>query len=284
MKKKRRQRTLARCASYQGIGIHTGSEVSLRFVPAPEATGLIFKRTDLPSQPCIPASLDYVCDTVRSTTLGKDALRIHTVEHVLAALKAYNIDNAYIELSNIEPPIGNGSSDVFVDLIEEAGIEEQQVPIDIATLNSPVYWSSGDIHLVALPSDEYRLSYTLSYPQSPPLSAQYHSIALSPDVFKSEIAPCRTFSLYDEIAGMMDRGLVRGGSLDNAVVIHGDAVFSKNGLFFPNEMVRHKILDLIGDLALIGRDFLAHIISIRAGHAANFAFAKALLHTLTTET
>lgn len=279
----RRQRTLKDSVTFSGIGIHTGMQVSMRFCPAKEGTGIVFKRMDLPGEPEVPATVEYVSDTARSTTIGVADIRVHTVEHVLAALRAFHIDNLYIELSNLEPPVGNGSSDVFVEMIEEAGIEEQDGHIPIVQLQHPVYHSEGDIQIVALPYDGYRISYTLNYPQSKILKAQFHSVLVSTDSFKSEIAPCRTFSLYEEVSMMMDRGLIKGGSLDNAVVIKDEVVFSKNGLFFPDEMCRHKILDLIGDLSLIGFEFHAHIISIRSGHATNFAFAKKLFNYITRE-
>lgn len=280
----RRQRTLCRPASFSGIGIHTGEQVNLRFCPAKEGTGVVFKRIDLHGHPTIPATVEYVKDTAaRSTTIGINDIRIHTVEHVLAAVRAYGIDNLLIEISNIEPPVGNGSSDVFVTMIEEAGVMEQEASKPIVKLQEPVYWSEGDIHLVALPYEGYKISYTLHYPETAALRAQFHSLDVTPQSFKEEISPCRTFSLYKEVAYLMDRGLIRGGSLDNAVIIKDDAVFSKEGLFFPNEMVRHKILDLIGDLSLVGWEFYAHIISIRSGHASNVALAKKIYECLTRE-
>lgn len=280
---KRKQKTIARPVSYSGIGIHTGQEVQLNLLPAKEGSGIFFKRIDLPGKPIIPATLEHVFDTSRSTNIGIKDIKIYTVEHVLAAIRAYEIDNICIELSGIEPPAGNGSSDVFVECIEKASLVEQNETLDIVKITSPVTFTDGDVHIVIVPADEYRVSYTLHYPNSPALKTQYHSFVLSPEAFKHEIAPCRTFALYDEISYLIDKGLIRGGSLDNAVVIKDDAIISKNGLFFPNEMARHKILDLIGDLSLIGIPFLGHIIAIRSGHRTNFAFAKKLYNLLVTE-
>ena len=279
----RKQRTLKNFVSFSGIGIHTGKEVKLRFCPMKEGTGIVFRRMDLPSQPIVPATVEYVQETSRSTIIGIKDVRIHTVEHVLSAIKAYNIDNLCIEISNIEPPVGNGSADVFVEMIEKVGIQEQEHQLPIVKIQQPVYWSEEDIHLVALPYPGYRISYTLSYPDSPFLQGQFYSAIINEESFKREIAPCRTFSLYKEISFLIDKGLIKGGSLDNAVVIKDDVILSKGGLFFPNEMARHKILDLIGDLSLIGFDFHAHIIAIRSGHASNFAFAQCLLTHITTE-
>lgn len=280
---RRQQRTLRKPVEFSGIGIHTGKQVVMRFIPAKEGAGIVFKRTDLPGHIQIPATVEYVCDTSRSTTIGIGKVKVHTVEHVLAAIKAFNIDNLIIEVSAMEPPVGNGSSDVFVQMIEESGIEEQSQTLPIIKLKSPLYWSQEDIHLVALPFDGFRISYTLQYPDSEVLRAQFHSLIVTSENFKKEVASCRTFSRYEEVAALMDRGLIKGGSLSNAVIIKGDAIFSKEGLFFPDEMVRHKVLDMIGDLSLVGFDFWAHIIAIRSGHASNFAFSQKLLNHITME-
>ena len=279
----RPQRTLKKQVSYCGVGIHTGKEVTIRFCPAPAHTGIIFQRIDLSGMPKIPAAVEYVQDTARSTMIGIGRCSVQTVEHVLAALSACQIDNLCIQVNEGEPPIGDGSSQIFVDLIEEAGIEEQQATKNIVALREPVYFSHGQTHLVALPADEFRISYTLHYPNTPVIRCQYLSLQITPTTFKEQIANCRTFALYEEITHLMERGLIRGGSLENAVVIKDDVVFSKEGLRYPDEMVRHKVLDLIGDLSLVGFHFLAHVIVIRSGHAANVALGKALLTQFTRD-
>jgi len=279
----RAQNTIGGPVSFSGIGIHTGKVVSIRFLPADCGTGVVFKRTDLPSQPEIPAALEYVCDTSRSTTIGIADVRIHTVEHVLAAVRACQIDNLLIEISSIEPPVGNGSSDVFIDMIQQAGKVRQDGTTPIVYLNQPVYWSEGDIHVVAIPYEGYRISYTLNYPESKVLKSQYQSLEISEETFIKELSQCRTFSEYEEVEMLMKRGLIKGGSLDNAVIIKGEAIFSKGGLFFDDEMVRHKILDMVGDLSLVGFDFRAHVIAVRSGHYSNVAFAKHLYEKLTRE-
>lgn len=251
--------------------------------PAKEGTGIVFERVDLPGHPQVPATIEYLQETSRSTTIGIGAVRIHTVEHVLAALCAFEIDNVRIELTAAEPPVGDGSSLPFVEMIESCGIQEQAATLPIVQLHQPVFWSKGDIHLVAIPSDEYRISYTLHYPNCAAIRYQYHSTIVGKESFKTEISPCRTFALYDEVALLMDKGLIKGGSLENAVVIKEDVIFSKEGLKFPDEMARHKILDLIGDLSLVGLPFTAHIIAIRSGHFANTAFAKELYNFITME-
>lgn len=255
----------------------------MQFVPAEPGTGIVFRRTDLPGRPEIPAAVEYVVDTSRCTTVGIGATCIHTVEHVLAAVNANKIDNLYIDISNLEPPVASGGSEEFMKIIDKVGVVEQDAIIPIVYLQSPVYYSEGDIHLVALPSDTYRISYTLSYPDNPALKSQYQSFEINAETFMRELAPCRTFSLYSEVSALMDHGLIKGGSLDNAVIIKDDVVFSKGGLHFDDEMVRHKMLDVVGDLSLIGFDFRAHIISIRSGHSTNFAFAKKILEAITTE-
>lgn len=273
----RKERTLKAPVSFSGIGIHTGKNVSMRFCPAEAGTGICFKRTDLKGSPIIPARVEYVTETSRSTKIGIENVTVQTVEHVLAALAAYEVDNLIVEVDNIEPPIGNGSSDVFVEMIEEAGVLDLNKKLHVMKIVEPVYHTEGDIQLVAIPSDDFRVSYTLSYPNPPLLRAQFYSLPITAVNFKKEIAPCRTFSLYSEISYLIDKGLIQGGSLDNAVVIHDEAVYSKGGLFFPDEMVRHKILDLVGDLSLVGFPFCAHIIAIRSGHASNVALAKKIL-------
>lgn len=281
--KERRQKTLAKPVEFSGIGIHTGRQVKMRFLPAKVGDGVRFRRVDLPEKPIIPATLDYVCDTRRSTTIGLSNVFVHTIEHVLAAISAYQIDNILIEVSESEPPVANGSSDVFVEMIENAGIIEQNKTLPIFSIQEPIYWSQDEIHLVALPSDTFRVSYTLSYPSVEVLKAQYQSFEINPENFRSQIAPCRTFSPYQEISHLINQGLIKGASLSNAVLIHEDAVLSKGGLHFPDEMVRHKILDLIGDLSLVGFSFLAHIIAIRSGHASNWELAKKIYKNITME-
>ncbi len=280
---KRKQQTLKERVDFSGIGIHTGRDVHMSFIPAKEGTGIVFKRVDLPSKPIIPATVEYVSDTLRSTTIAVGDIKIHTVEHVLAAIHAYQIDNLIIELDNIEPPVGNGSSDVFVEMIEKAGIKEQAEEIDIVKIEKPIFWAEKDIQVVVLPYDGFRFSYTLNYPETKLLKSQFFSIDITPESFKKEIAPCRTFCLYEEISHLLDKGLIKGASLDNAVVIKEDVVLSKNGLFFQNEMVRHKILDMIGDLKLVGFNFQGHVISVRSGHASNYQMAKTIYHTITRE-
>lgn len=266
----RAAKTLKKPISFSGIGVHTGEIVEMAFLPAPAGTGIVFEKEGV----AIPAHVDYVVDTARCTTIGREGVRIHTIEHVMAALSAYEIDNLVVQLSNIEPPIGNGGSDHFVQMIEEAGICEQEERIPLRCVEEPLYFQKDVISLIVLPYQGRKISYTLHYPGVSPMEAQFCEMELSPAAFKREIAPCRTFSLYGEVSYLMDRGLIRGASLGNGVVVCDKAVLSKEGLKFNNEMARHKILDLIGDLSLVGFPFLGHVIAIRSGHATNVELAR----------
>ncbi|NGX57896.1 MAG: UDP-3-O-acyl-N-acetylglucosamine deacetylase [Chlamydiae bacterium] len=279
----RNQRTLSKVVSISGIGIHSGKSVTLTLCPADPNTGVVFQRMDLPGEPLIPASVDHVVNTNRSTTIGiKDAF-VNTVEHVCAALKAYEVDNVLVQVSDQETPIGDGSSRVFVEMIEESGIEEQSETTSIVKIDRPVFWSKGETYLVALPHYDFRVSYSLHYPNAKLLQNQFHTITLSPEIFKEEIASCRTFSCYGEVQPLMDQGLIKGGSLENTLVIKDDAVLNPKGLHFENEMARHKLLDLIGDFSLTGLNLHAHIIGYRTGHDANIQFAKELRDSINTE-
>jgi len=279
----RQQKTVGATQSYSGVGIHSGHEVEIRFVPAQEGEGIFFRRVDLPGKPVIPATIEYIADTARGTTLAIGEVKVQTVEHVLAALRAYEIDNICVELSSCEPPAGNGSSDVFVEMLDQAGICEQEAEVPIVSIKKPIWWSLDNIHIIGLPNEEYKISYTLHYPKNQALGSQYFDFQFSQEDFCSQIASCRTFALYEEISYLMDRGLIQGGSLANAVVVKQEAIISKGGLYFPDEAVRHKILDLVGDLSLVGIPFTGHIIAIMSGHTSNCAFAKELYHHLTTE-
>lgn len=275
------QRTLARPVSASGVGLFSGQQAQITFIPAVPGHGIVFQRVDLPNKPKIAACLDSVCGMPRCTALGKGVESIQTVEHLLSALYALSVDNLLIEISGPEVPIFDGSSTYFVQMLQEAGLFEQKENKNYYTLAAPAYWSQGDVHLVALPSaTEYRVSYTLSYPSSKLLHSQFCSIAVTEQSYMQELSPCRTFSVYEEIKPFIDKGLLKGGSLENAVLIQEDRVVNPEGLRFSNEMVRHKVLDLIGDFSLIGRSLLVHIVAIRSGHASNIAFAKELAKQL----
>ncbi len=183
------------------------------------------------------------------------------------------IDNARIEVDGPEILAADGSARLFVELIERAGIEEQSLPQKVLKIPRPIFWSERDVHLIALPASGFRISYTLHYPQSPLLRSQFYTIVMNPDRFKEEIASCRTFSLYEEILPFIEKGMIKGGGLENALIIKGGQIMNPEGARFADEMVRHKVLDLYGDLSLVG-PIEGHIISLCSGHASNIAFAK----------
>ena len=270
------QKTLREAIVVSGIGIFTGEQVQVKICPAPVDTGLVFRRVDLPKTPEIPARLEFVQESSRCTRLGVKDVSIVMVEHLLSALYAYGIDNARIEVTGPEIPGSDGSAKLFVDLMEKTGFEIQEKPQRCMFIEQPLFWSRGDIHLVALPSPEFKLSYTMHYPRSPLIKSQYYSLCLNPSRYREEIASCRTFSLYEDILPLLEKGLIKGGGLENALVIQGDKILNPEGARFPDEMVRHKILDLIGDLSLLGSRLCAHVIAICSGHSANVAFAKVL--------
>lgn len=279
---RKKQRTVRGRVSASGIGLFTGEKVSISLCPSEEDAGIVFQRVDLPGQPKLPAHSDYVQATPRCTIIGDGKVVVQTVEHLLAALRAYQIDNVLIEISGGEVPIFDGSSLHFVDLIEKAGIVELEAEKELFRLRAPIFWSKDNIHLIALPSDEYRITYTLHYPHSRTIGTQFYTFALDEQRFKEEIAPCRTFSIYEEIAPMIEKGLVKGGSLENAIIIKDDVIVNPGGLRYPDEMARHKVLDLIGDLSLVP-PFLAHVVAVRSGHSSNNAFAKELLNHIKME-
>lgn len=272
----RMQKTLQGEAYVSGVGLFTGEKVSLKICPAPSNSGIIFQRVDLPGIPEIPALVPFVRNAPRCTRLGTEKGTILMVEHLLSALYAFGVDNARIEVEGPELPAGDGSSQLFVELIEKTGVVELDAFCSYIRVSQPLFWSEGDVHLIALPSPDFRLSYTMHYPHSPLLGSQYYSFVSTPLRYKAEIAPCRTFSLYEEILPFIEKGIVKGGGLENALVIQGGKILNPEGARFEDEMVRHKILDLMGDLALIGAPLLAHVIAIRSGHSSNVAFAKIL--------
>lgn len=268
------QTTLKQPIEFAGIGLFTGQPCAIRMMPAPANTGVVFQRSDLSEKPEIPAQLQFVSGTPRCTCLVKGEGSVQMVEHLLSAFKGLGIDNVRVDVRGPEIPIGDGSAQQLVQLIDQVGIHILDESRKVLRITDPIYWSQGETHLVALPFPGFRISYTLHYPHSPLIQTQYFSQTLTEQFYRNEIAQCRTFSLYEEIAPMLERGLLKGGGLENALVIQGDRVLNPGGARFPDEMVRHKVLDLIGDLALLGASIEGHIISIRSGHAGNVALAK----------
>jgi UDP-3-O-[3-hydroxymyristoyl] N-acetylglucosamine deacetylase/3-hydroxyacyl-[acyl-carrier-protein] dehydratase len=273
-----KQRTLARAVSIKGNGMHTGESVTLTLKPAPAGHGVVFKRMDLNGQPELRPRVDQVTDLVRATTIQSGHAKIHTVEHVLSALNGCAIDNVIVEMSASEPPIMDGSARPFVQLIEEGEPVEQDKEREFFTLDAPVSVSRGNSSIVAVPFDGLKVSCTSTDDRG--MHTQYLSLAVDPEAYKSQIAPARTFAIYEDIEALLKLGKIRGGSLDCAVVIKGDKIISKEPLRFNDEFVRHKILDVVGDIALLGMPLKAHIIAMRPGHALNAELTKALFEKL----
>jgi UDP-3-O-[3-hydroxymyristoyl] N-acetylglucosamine deacetylase len=266
------QQTLRRQVSCAGIGLHSGSKVSLTLKPAPAGTGVVFRRADLGVD--IPANIDHVTAINYATVLGKDGATVETVEHLLAALVSAGVDNVIIELTQREVPIMDGSSAPFLFLIQEAGLKKQAAPRGYLKVLRPVSVASGDKHIAIYPSDHFKVSYTISF-DHPMLRHQSRTTRITEQIFSDDIASARTFGFLKEVEWMRQQGLALGGSLDNAIVI-GDTG-ALNALRFDDEFVRHKILDAVGDLALLGRPVLGHVVAHRAGHALHTQLARQLL-------
>lgn len=271
------QATLHKEVSISGVGLFTGTAARVTLSPAAPNSGILFQREDLPDCPLIPAHAAYVRESLRCTSLATETGSVHMVEHLLSALYASGVDNVIVRVHGAEIPVGDGSALPFMALIEEAGIRHQAIPRRLFRLKKAQFWSSGDTHIIALPAEEFRITSILHYPCSERFRSFYYAFTLTPEEYRKEIAPCRTFSFYEEVAPLLERGLIRGAGLENALVLKGDQVMNPEGMRFPDEMVRHKILDLIGDFALLPGFFLGHVIALRSGHAAHHAFVRMLL-------
>lgn len=269
----RNQTTLADTAWTSGIALHTGNRINCTLHPAEADQGIVFRRIDLPGKPTVAARLENVVDTRRATTIADGDARVHTVEHLLASLYALDIDNALIDMDGPEPPVADGSAAPFVELIKQAGSVELARPVETLTINKPLFVDMGATKLVALPADRLIVNCTVKFGCTP-LDCQYLSLEITAEAFEQELAAARTFCPYEEIDQLIRANLICGGSLDNAVVIKGDTIISKEGLRFPDEFVRHKILDLIGDVSLLGRRILGQFIAIKPGHEANARLAR----------
>ncbi len=266
------QRTIKRKAVYSGIGLHTGNETTITFIPAPPNTGVKFIRTDLPNKPEITADITHVVDIARGTTIGEGDVKIHTVEHILASLGGLKIDNLIIEVNANEPPVGDGSALPIVGTLNEAGIELQNEPKNFYNLKEPCWADENGASLVVLPASEFKISFTIDY-RHPALGAQFASFIINEETFTKQIAPARTFCFLHEVESLQRQGLIKGGSLDNAVVI-GEKNILKEDLRFSDEFVRHKILDLMGDLFLLGAPMNAYIMALKSGHALNVELVR----------
>ena len=273
-----KQHTIGKPVAFSGIGLHTGNLTTITFKPAAPDSGVTFYRVDLPGKPAIKAEVDNVIDVSRGTTLGIDGAELHTVEHVLAAVVGSSIDNLDIEVDGNETPLGDGSAMPFIEVLKEAGLVEQDAERKYIKVDQPVYYREGDVTLSILPADELRVTMTIAFDHVA-IGTQYGSFTITPETFEREIASARTFCFLREVKMLQDQGLIRGGTLESAVVI-GDESILNDDLRFPDEMVRHKVLDLLGDLFLIGRPIKGHIIGVKSGHAMHVKFTKQIKKAL----
>jgi UDP-3-O-[3-hydroxymyristoyl] N-acetylglucosamine deacetylase/3-hydroxyacyl-[acyl-carrier-protein] dehydratase len=272
------QQTLNRSASYSGIGLHSGNRVNMTILPAPANSGVRFRRVDLDGQPEIEARVENVSETNRSTTLAKGNVKIHTVEHVLAALAGYGVDNAIIELDANEPPIADGSSREFCKIIREAGLQPQAEKREFFTPTEPIELQLGETTMTLFPDDQFKITCTSADRKG--RFTQFYSTEITPQTWEKELAHARTFCFYEEIEFLFKNGLIKGGSLENAIVIRDDAVLTTEPLRYHEEFVRHKMLDIIGDLSLIGRPIRGHVIAVRPGHAGNCELGKKVVEQM----
>ncbi|MFA5357002.1 MAG: bifunctional UDP-3-O-[3-hydroxymyristoyl] N-acetylglucosamine deacetylase/3-hydroxyacyl-ACP dehydratase [Candidatus Omnitrophota bacterium] len=270
-----KQKTINQEISLKGIGLHTANKARITFKPADIDSGINFVRTDLPGTPSIKASVDSLLsqeDSPRRTSLGRDGVEIHTIEHLMAALAGLSIDNIRIELDNNEVPGMDGSSVNFIEALSESGIKEQDKERRTYLIKEPIFVEEDGSTIMALPSQEFRISYTLNY-NHPFLKAQYLELNLDSGIFKDELASSRTFCLENEAQDLQHHGMGQGANYDNTLVIGKEGVI-KNKLRYQDEFVRHKILDLYGDLYILGEHLKGRIVALKSGHSLNLKLAK----------
>lgn len=259
------QRTIRQRATVEGIGLHTGQSATLTFCPAPEGTGIYFVRRDLPGSPAISTQADRVTATSMATTLGGEAFSVSTVEHCLSALAALRIDNLFIELDGPEIPIVDGSAAPFLEAILAAGLAEQSEPRKYAYITQPIFMGDQEKHAYVVPYNGLRISCTIEFAH-PKIGNQTMDLDITEQSFAREVARARTFGFMKDVEAMRARGLARGGSLDNAVVLDHQDILNPEGLRWENEFVRHKVLDALGDLVTLGMPLMGHVVLHRAGH------------------
>ena len=270
------QHTLAGPSTLAGTSLHTGEKVTLTMKPAPANHGIKFRRIDLEDQPFLDAHVDHVQTVERATTIAVGSVKVHTVEHVISALTGMGVDNALIEMDANEPPIGDGSAAPYVECIKQAGIAQQDDYRQIFEIREPIHYESKTGSLITIvPSKTFRISCTQVGPDG--RMTQYYSTEITPETYEKEIAPARTFVFYEDVKPLLDKGLIKGGSLESAIVIReDDTVMSKEAMRFKEEFARHKILDIIGDLMLSGKRIMGHVIAVKPGHGPNTEMARVL--------
>ena len=272
------QQTLKDSASFSGIGLHSGNRVSMTILPAPANSGVRFRRVDLDGQPEIEARVENVSETNRSTTLAKGNVKVHTVEHVLAALAGYGIDNAIVELDANEPPIADGSSREFCKIIQAAGIAVLPEKKEFFTPTEPIEVRLGETVMTLFPDEQFKITCTSADKKG--RFTQFYSTEVTPKTWEKDLAHARTFCFFEEIEYLIKNGLIKGGTLENAVVIRDDAVLTTEPLRYPEEFVRHKMLDIVGDLSLLGKPIRGHVIAVRPGHAGNAELVRKIVEQI----
>ena len=274
-----KQTTLAQAVETHGVGLHTAVPVHVRLVPAPPDTGYVFRRTDLGGFE-IPATVESVAHCGYATTLMRTGVMLSTVEHLLSALRGLNVDNAYIEVDNLEIPIMDGSAENFAEIIEQAGIVEQQLAKRALLIREKVSFEQGNRRISIEPADTYQIDCLIDFTH-PMIGMQSLSVELSDGAFSRDIAAARTFGFEQEVESLRKANLIRGGSLDNAIVLTKEGMLNQTGLRFRDEFVRHKILDIIGDLALLGMTILGKVTAERSGHILHAGLMSKLLRVRT---
>lgn len=262
-----KQRTILREGSINGTALHSAAQVTMTLKPAPENTGIVFRRRDIFGNPEVKPHISLVNDLVRSTGVKSGHTQLHTIEHVLSALSGMGVDNCIVEMNAAEPPILDGSSKLFVNLIQECEPVEQSAERCCFELREPVSVSEGNRSIIALPYDGLKITCTSADDRG--IHTQHLSMDIDPESYQAGVAPARTFTIYEDIEELLKLGKIQGGSLDSAIVIKGDKIISKEPLRYQDEFVRHKILDIVGDIALLGVPLKAHIVAVRPGHALN---------------
>jgi UDP-3-O-[3-hydroxymyristoyl] N-acetylglucosamine deacetylase/3-hydroxyacyl-[acyl-carrier-protein] dehydratase len=269
------QQTIGRSASFSGMGLHSGNRVNMTILPAPVNSGIRFRRVDLEGKPEIEARVENVSETSRSTTLTKGNVKVQTVEHVLATLAGYGVDNAVIELDANEPPIADGSAREFCKIIQSAGIVPLAEKREPYTPSEPIEFEMGETIMTLFPDEGFKITCTSADKKG--RFTQFYTTEITPKTWEKELAHARTFCFYEEIEYLIKNGLIKGGSLENAVVIRDDAVLTTEPLRYPEEFVRHKMLDMLGDLSLVGRPIHGHLIAVKPSHAGNCEMARQVM-------
>lgn len=267
------QRTIQKPVHCSGVGLHSGKVVNVTIHPAPINHGIKFKRIDLPDSPCVSAHFNMVVDTSLATVIGYEGCIVSTVEHFMASLAGFSIDNVLVELDAYEMPAMDGSAGPFIDLLNQAGVVELEGPRSFFIIKEPIELAENGKSVGVYPHATFKITCDIEY-DNPVIARQSYSVEASDEIFECEICRARTFGFRDEVEYMKSIGLARGGSLENAVVIDNETVLNPEGLRFPDEFVRHKILDCIGDFSLLGMPILGHIKVKKSGHAFNHAFLK----------